>query len=238
MTIVKVEKVRLEPASGMGILIKKGKSIKMKTNILPDDLEIPKDEPKWYYQQLWYDKTWTKWQTFAEDAYGEVYNYKTKWGGIFRVKTVFKMRNIEIEKIYVREKDEVKNGYRYGPGKKGKPDAFGVADTYMQIYLCREAQKYLGSDMYSPKKVLPSKYGFPEYPNEDNGVMRCNIFVAHMATAVGAVVPKINGNLNEYPPTANEWAGVESTAKFKKIIFSTYIKGWELLPLNTYPQPG
>ncbi len=84
--------------------------------------------------------------------------------------------------------------------------------------------------------MLPAQYGFPGYPNEGSSIIRCNIFVAHRATAAGASVPKINGFFNEYPPLANEWAGIEDTSIFPGN--PTYIQSWPILPVAKKPQPG
>ena len=88
--------------------------------------------------------------------------------------------------------------------------------------------------LYSYQGTVPAAHGFPEY---GTNTFKCNIFVAHRATQAGAVVPKINGLLYDYPPLANEWAGTEDTNPYWPGLQTT-IEGWPLLATPFYPQPG
>jgi hypothetical protein len=55
-------------------------------------------------------------------------------------------------------------------------------------------------------------------------------------------VPPINGWDYEWPPLANEWAGIEHTSFYppgdEVEGFTIYIPGWPILEPNTRPQPG
>jgi hypothetical protein len=225
-----------------GVLVKTGESVMFSANIFPSNIPLPIGEPRWYYQQRQGDGSWSGWISFGEAATGSQYTHITAMGGIFRVKARLSIGSTTLEKIYERKKNEYIDNppvgleHWYGFGKIGDPDTYGVADTQIQIDLCREAQTFLGSDMYASWHVLPALYGFPEYPIAGNSVIRCNIFVAHRGVAAGAVVPHINGFFNEYPPLANEWAGIEDTSIWPGD--PTHIEGWPLLPPLTAPQPG
>jgi len=150
--------------------------------------------------------------------------------GIFQLRAVaFGNQYFE----YKRQNGEKIGSVTYGPGQRGAPDCIGVCDKQIQIDICREAQRFYASTVYAGENVLPAQYGFPEYPASGNSIIRCNIFVAHRCTAVGAIVPKINGNFFEYPPLANEWAGIEETGA----PIPTYIQRWPIV-LAEMPQPG
>jgi len=187
----------------------------------------------WKQRQLKGDGTYTEWSNISAQATGTKFEHTTAAGGIFQIKAIITNGG---EHEYKRKKDEKIGNFEYGPGKKDQPDCIGVCDTQIQITICRETQNFYGSEIYAGWNVLPAQHGFPEYPASGNSVMRCNIFVAHRATVRGAVVPKINGFFNEYPPLANEWAGIEDTSIWPGD--PTRIAGWPILPSATYPQPG
>jgi len=187
----------------------------------------------WQYRQRKSDGTYEDWADFGTHGTGTKFEHTTGTGGIFQVKAVITNGG---EHEYKRKKNEKMGNFEYGPGKKDQPDSIGVCDTQIQIAICREAQSFYGSEVYAGWNVLPAQHGFPEYPASGNSVIRCNIFVAHRATVAGAVVPKINGFFNEYPPLANEWAGIEDTSIWPGD--PTHIAGWPILSSATYPQPG
>lgn len=187
----------------------------------------------WQFRQRKADGTYEDWADFGTHGTGTKFEHTTATGGIFQVKAVITNGG---EHEYKRKKNEKIGNFEYGPGKKDQPDSIGVCDTEIQIAICREAQNFYGSEIYAGWNVLPAQHGFPEYPASGNSVIRCNIFVAHRATVAGAVVPKINGFFNEYPPLANEWAGIEDTSIWPGD--PTHIAGWPILSSATYPQPG
>jgi hypothetical protein len=187
----------------------------------------------WQFRQRKADGSYEDWVDAGGQCTGTKFECAFALAGIFQVKAV--IANVG-EYEYKRKKDEKIGSFEYGRGKKYEPDCVGVCNTQIQIDICREAQRFYGDTSYHLNNVVPAQYGFPEYPATGNSIIRCNIFVAHRATAVGAVVPKINGFFNEYPPLANEWAGIEDTSILPGD--PTYINGWPILPSSTYPQPG
>jgi hypothetical protein len=229
-----------------GVIVKKGDTLTINLNgNNQSSTALFAGQPAWKYQQLKPDGTYTDWQAFGTGGTGSQFDYITTTSGIFQVEVVFFGDDAKAVK-YVRKKDELKtsNGYM-GPGRKGAPDSFGVCDTQKQIDIRNEAKRYLGSPAYASNMLVPAEYGFAAYLAIPTGI-RCNIFVAHRCCAVGATVPAINyglgltsGNpgLNSYPPSANQWAGIESTSHIP-LNFTTVITGWPLLSTDTFPQPG
>jgi hypothetical protein len=217
------------PATGVDV--KKGDTLSIS---LFGNSETPittgPSQPTWKYRQMKSDGTYTDWQLFGATGVGAVFDYTTSKSGIFQVEAVFYGNDANAAK-YVRKKDESP----LGRGLKGQPDSFGVCDTQTQLNIRNEALSFLGSTAYRSDKIVPAQYGFSMFGTNKNEVMRCNIFVAHRCCAVGATVPAINGIFHDYPPTANQWAGVESASH---IYFTTAISGWPLLGSNTFPQPG
>ena len=108
-----------------------------------------------------------------------------------------------------------------------------MVDLPIQLSIVNAARNYLGRGDYWKNAVLPAAYGFPAYPA---GTDKCNIFVAHRAVEAGATVPAISGWLNEYPPTANQWAGTEDTNDLLPGT-QTGIDHW-ILENTLHPQPG
>ncbi len=123
---------------------------------------------------------------------------------------------------YLRKADETGEGHTVSWSIKGKPDAIGVTDTAIQIAIKRSAAINLGSSAYDKNTNHP-----PSFPS---GTNKCNLFVADKCNDAGATVPWLNGNnpFKPYPPTANQWAGIDPIT----------IPKWTLLPANTPPQPG
>ncbi len=171
------------------------------------------------------------------DCSGPKFDWTPTTSGIFQVEAVFFSDDANAVK-YVRKQDELKtsNG-PMGPGKKGDPDSLGICDTQMQVNIRNEADRYLGSVAYASNVTISPEYGFSGFGTTGNAIIRCNIFVAHRCCAVGATVPVINGGVNNYPPLANQWAGIKSTSHIP-FNFSTVIAGWPLLSGDSFPQPG
>ncbi len=184
----------------------------------------------WEFRKLKNDKTYGMWRYLGD---GTKCEYTFDDAGIYQVKATYLLTGEEF--FYTRRKNEVLNGFQYGPGLKGERDVIGICDSQIQINLCRESQKFYGSTAYESTVTVPAQYGFPEILGSPSSI-RCNFFVAHRGAAVGAVVPKINGWWNEYPPLANEWAGIEDTSIIPGD--STYIQRWPILPIIQDPQPG
>lgn len=226
---IALEAVELVGAPRTGLVVLKGGDVTMKTSVYPASYVLPPGEPKWMYQRRMRGKSWDDWTAFSEDAQELTYTHATDLSGIFRVKAVLHLsESMSIERVFTREEDESN-----GLGKVGEPDAFGVADTQWQVEFSALARTWLGSTNYPYDGVVSADYGFPEYPANS---YKCNIFVAHRAVEAGAVVPTISGFLNEYPPTANQWAGTEYT--HSPIPWDlTYISHW-VLEDSAYPQPG
>ena len=197
-----------------------------------DSLE---DVITWEFCQRLANGQYTEWESFGEHATGSKFTHTPQIGGIYRVRAnLGSIASFE----FLRKEDEKGGDYnwKFGPGVKGEPDLIGVCYKQIQIDRCKEAQGFYASEEYAARFVVPAQYGFPEYPASGNSVIRCNIFVAHRATAGGAVVPKINGFFNEYPPLANEWAGIEDTSVWPGD--PTHIENWPILSSTTRPQPG
>lgn len=239
---VQIAAVDIDDAPTNGVIVLTGSTVTLRTTVFPLDVQLPESEPKWFYQFKQGNGRWSSWMSYGVDAHGLEFVHTTSQGGIFRAKAVLTIGGCILESHYERKRDEAIINPpwgvppSYGPGRKGYPDAYGVADSQIQIAICREAQMYYGSTNYDPGVAVPALYGFPAFPASGNSIIRCNLFVAHRATAVGAVVPKINGNFFEYPPLANEWAGIEDTNIWPGN--PTFIERWLLLPMATPPQPG
>jgi hypothetical protein len=222
-----------EAISTNGILIKKGEVIEVAlAESWFDQQKQFENMISWEFRQRNSDGSYDEWDGFWPDCKGTKFETTMATSGIFQIRALITNNG---EHYYARKMDEKIGRLAYGPGKKGDPDCIGVCDTQIQIDICREAQKFYGSEAYAASNVLPAQYGFPAYPTSGNSIIRCNIFVAHRATAAGAVVPKINGYFNEYPPLANEWAGLEDTGAPG---IPTYISHWKLSVTSDKPQPG
>ncbi|HXI84036.1 MAG TPA: hypothetical protein VNL17_08105 [Verrucomicrobiae bacterium] len=228
---VTIKKQGTSGAPTDGLIVKTGDTLEIQ---LKDGSSLSNDL-SWYYQQLKSDGTWTSWTDFGSQGHEYKFEYTTASGGIFSVKAAYSSNGKQTDFIYTRQRDERKKpGGQYGNGKKGAPDAVGVADTQMQIDIRNKAKAFLSSFQYSYPEIVPAAYGFPEF---GTNTLKCNIFVAHMAVAAGAVVPKINGFSFEYPPLANQWAGTQDTDQ-SELGVQTTIDNWTLLPSNANPQPG
>jgi hypothetical protein len=224
-----------ESVAENGVLTKTGEVLEFALSpTLFDTEKLLESDIYWLHRELQADATYGPWTYFGLNGRGTKFEQSMAFGGIYQIKAEFIDGSAEY--LYTRKKDEKIGTFEYGPGKKGNPDSIGICDNQIQIDICREAQSFYGSESYSAGVVLPAQFGFPEYSNEGNAIIRCNIFVAHRATAIGAFVPKINGFFNEYPPLANEWAGVEDTSIFPGN--PTYIQSWPILPTAQNPQPG
>ena len=196
-----------------GVLVKTGEVLEFALSPTLFDVEkLLETKIYWLHCELQPDATYGPWTYFGLNGRETKFEQSMAFGGIYQIKAKF--IDGRAEYLYTRKKDEKIGKFEYGPGKKGDPDRIGICDKQIQIDTCREAQTFYGSDVYSAQFVLPAQYGFPGYPNEGSSIIRCKIFVAHRATAAGASVPKINGFFNEYPPLANEWAGIEDTSIF------------------------
>jgi hypothetical protein len=185
----------------------------------------------WDYRKFKNDGTFGSWHLLG---FGSMCEATIGSGGIYQIRVTHLASNRVF--FYLRRKDETITGVSYGPGRRGETDAIGICESQIQIDLCRESQKFYGSEKYSPWVVLPAQFGFPAFPNEGISIIRCNIFVAHRGCAAGTLIPKINGVFNEYPPLANEWAGIRDTSLLPGD--PTYIQGWPILPASEDPQPG
>ena len=73
------------------------------------------------------------------------------------------------------------DGGYMGPGRKDKPDSFGVCDTQKQVDIRNEALVYLGSPAYDPSAGVPAEYSFSAFPPNPGGTT-CNI-LSHIAVA-------------------------------------------------------
>jgi len=184
----------------------------------------------WEMCQKNMDGSYRDWISLGEVRAGTKFKYNAVYAGVYKIRA--NIKNIGVYD-YVLNEDNVIGDIRYGPGLKGDPNHIGVCDYEFQVALCREIQRFYGAVSYSPLVDLPAQYGFPLY---ESNTLRCNIFVAHRGVAAGLNVPKINGLFNDYPPLANEWAGIEATSVWSSD--PTYIKNWTLLPISTLPQPG
>jgi hypothetical protein len=183
-----------------GLVVKKGDILEFA--FAPQFLKTTKQFGNiitWQWRHLKGNGEYTEWENISTQANGTKFEHTTNKSGIFQIKAVITNSG---EYLYKRKKDEKLENFKYGSGKKNQPDCIGVCDTQIQIDICREAQTFYGSEAYAGWNALPAQYGFPAYSTSENSVIRCNIFVAHRATAAGAVVPKINGFFNEYPPLA------------------------------------
>jgi hypothetical protein len=219
-----------------GNLVKIGNSLEFALSPEYFDQEDSfEDVISWEFCQREANGQYTAWESFGEHATGANFTHTPEIGGIYRVRAnLGSIASFE----FLRKQDD-KGGthnWKFGPGLKDQPDSIGVCYKQIQINICKEAQSFYASDAYAAENVLPPEHGFPEYPASGNSVMRCNIFVAHRATAVGATVPAINGHFNEYPPLANEWAGIEDTSIWPGD--PTHIENWPILSSSTRPQPG
>ncbi len=197
--------------------------------------DLLEDVITWEFCQLEMDGEYTEWAAFGDHATGSTFTHTTEIGGIYRVRAV--VGNIGSFE-FLRKEDEKGGAYNwaFGPGLKGEPDSIGVCHKQIQIDVCKEAQSFYASEEYAARFAVPAQYGFGEYPIAEYSSIRCNIFVAHRATAAGATVPAINGYFNEYPPLANEWAGIEDTSIWPGD--PTRIENWPILSSAARPQPG
>ncbi|MCL2104770.1 MAG: hypothetical protein FWH21_06925, partial [Kiritimatiellaeota bacterium] len=185
------------------------------------------NEITWQYSQLKNDGEYTAWVNFPNNV-GKGTTFSTTMdGGIYKVRANIFGNAHE----YVWKTDEPTN---LGSKKKGDPDHIGVCDTQWQVNVRSQALSHLGSTIYAQGVALPARDGFPAVAA---GADKCNIFVAHCAHDADAIVPLINGFRNPSPPTANQWAGVEST-RYPRFLFSDVITGWPLFSAGTFPQPG
>jgi hypothetical protein len=218
-----------------GVLVKTGDIIEV---ALDEDYFAKPNEQQsrftWQLRQRKANGTFDEWADFGAHGKGTRFEHTTGTGGVFQIRALF---NGTDEVVYKRKKGERLDLFRiYGPAKKSDPESIGICDTEIQIAICRQAQTFYGSTTYAGENPLPAQYGFPAFGTSNNSIIRCNIFVAHQATAAGAVVPAINGYFNEYPPLANEWAGLEDTSIWPGD--PTFIEGWPILASDTRPQPG
>ena len=236
---IAVRKKGTAAAPDDGLIVKKGDVLEIA--LAPSWFDQDKQFDNlitWQFRQLKSDGTYTGWAAFSTDGNGTKFEYTTDTGGVFQFKAIISVTGQQQEYQYLRKKDELKTSSGYmGPGRKGQPDAVGVCDTQKQIDIRNEAKRYLGSPAYASDVSVPAEYGFSAFGTTGNAIIRCNIFVAHRCCAVGATVPAINGVFHDYPPLANQWAGVQSTSHIP-FNFTTAITGWPLLSADTYPQPG
>ncbi|MCG3148484.1 MAG: hypothetical protein PCFJNLEI_01928 [Verrucomicrobiae bacterium] len=223
---VVVKKHGTNKAPEDGLVVKTGDTLDI---ALSPDVSAEISSVIWQYRQLKSDGSYTAWATFSETA--PAFEYVTTQGGIFQVQAVLGQGPHQHEIKLLRRLTEKKPFPigKYGNGKKGEPDAVGVADTQIQIDIRNQTKQFLGANEYLYTQVVPAMYGFSQIPSN---ILKCNIFVAHQATAAGAVVPAINGYLNHYPPTANQWAGTENLDWFGQAVH------WALFPTINFPQPG
>ncbi len=228
LSCIALNSVDIEDAPDSGLVVLRGNSVTMHAHIYPDSFVPASGEPQWMCQRRKRDGTWDAWIPFSANAHGMSYTHATDQSGIFRVKAVLHLDDfLAIERMFTRRVDE-----EHGFGKAGEPDAFGVADTPFQVGFSALAREWLGSTNYPLDGIVPADHGFSEFPA---GTYKCNIFVAHRAVQAGAIVPAINGVLHDYPPTANQWAGTESTSQVLPLIQT--IDHW-VLESTMYPQPG
>jgi hypothetical protein len=208
-----------------------------------DEVKQFEDSISWQYRQLNGDGSYEEWVDFGAHGKGTKFEHNITVGGIYQVKAVFEGG---CEVTYDRDASEVLEEGQMkttiGPGLVGEADSLGVCDEQVQIDLCRKAQELFGSRKYDSQYDLPAEFGFADFPSDGNGVMRCNIFVAHVAVDAGLIVEDINGIFNSYPPLANEWANAEGT-KYNPIVFDpitdvAIIPHWKLLNISEKPQPG
>ncbi len=228
IVVIKVESVDILGAPSGGLVVENGDDVTVAAHILPDDFVPPSDEPKWYYQKLNADGTWGSWQSFGATAYGTQYVHTATESGIFRVKTVLTVGGVACEKVYERTADDP-----YSTLVEGDPDAFGVADTAIQLNVRNTAFEHLGSTYYSAAGSLPSwrdPFGLFD------GANKCNVFVADVCEGSGADVdPPTAWVYLGSPPSANNWAGMpdvnDPNAPYP-------IPNWVLLADDAAPQPG
>jgi len=194
-------------------------------------VKMLENQVTWQYCQMKNDGTYTGWVSFANGT-GTRFATVMPDGGIYKIRANFSGSSFE----YVWKNDEPTD---IGSRKEGQPNHIGVCDTQTQINIRNSALSQFGSTKYAYAVRLPGEYGFPAFTNN---TWKCNAFVAHRCTAIGATVPKINGPtvlgvlIPRGPPRANQWAGAQTTVHDGT--FSTEILGWPLLPINTFPQPG
>jgi len=195
----------------------------------------------WQFRQMKANGSYEQWADFGAHGKGSKFEHTTALGGIFQVKAIIDGGS---EFFYDRDStEEIEEEFfttTIGPGIIGEPDSVGVCDDQEQIDLCRKAQELFGSRKYDPLVAVEAEYGFPEHPASPSA-LRCNIFVAHVGVSAGLNIPKINGYFNEYPPLANEWAGIEWTGVHPtpgEFFAFSLIPNWPILLGEDKPQPG
>jgi hypothetical protein len=211
-----------------GQIIDKGTAISFNADVSNGTPDLPPNQPVWYIRQLQANGSFSNWQAFTGGAKGLDVSYAPTTGGVYQAKAVFEMDNAQPELHYIRPE----NGDANDPTcKAGQIDCFGVVDSTIQASIANTARSNYGSVAYAR-----STQWLPSY---EMGSNKCNLFVAHKATDAGAVVQWINRSVwppfNTYPPSANQWAGTQSTTRVGS---STVIPNWSLLPASSPPQPG
>lgn len=169
--------------------------------------------------------TYDDWTYVAANYRGCSAVYQTVTGGVFQVRVTaglvgdgYDLR--EYKWGYTENRD-------FGCRKRNECKAFGVCDEPWQLSLRNHAlQNYLSVE-YVPGVELEARYGFSSY---DEGLPKCNIFVAHMIVSSGLYCPALHGvHLLSicYPPTANDWCSAD-----------VGIGGWVFCQDDIRPQPG
>jgi hypothetical protein len=213
---VVAKKQGTDKAPDDGLLVKTGDTLEIM--LKPED-KLTNNSVAWQTRQLQSNGSFTSWTNYGS---GVKLDKTTTQGGIFQLKAIVTAGTDQHEYVYVRKSDD-----DYGPGRKGEPDAFGIADADVQIAIRNAAKVDLGKTTYAPW-VTGCPYGPPLIP----GIAKCNFFVSDKCDAASAPVPKINNPAHfcsqRRPPVANQWGG----------ILPATITGWALLSTTDQPQPG
>lgn len=225
-----------------GLVVKRNTEVVFEGKGLPTGPEAFADgDLIWKTAKLKHDGKWTE---YSKATKGSKVDYSCKESGIFRVKLRIKDKcEFELKRKREDRGPHPETGIMtdWGPGRKGQPDAFGVAFWEPQIGVRNAAKNYIATTSYNSLNGVPAAYGFPAVPY---GSPLCNIFVAHRAVEGGVSVPKINGRVLPgvagylfRPPVANQWAGIADT-DHTTVGIQKELLGWSDPDLTGDPEPG
>ena len=227
-----------------GALFKVGDNIEFSCSTLDQaSFPVPAQNVRWSYAARKMNGSWEPWTSFGGQGTGVSFTTTMQEAGVFRIKVAItgltgtSAPPIELELL--RNNDEIQKFFEFGPGLVGAFDCVGVAENELVGGFVREAQSFLSSRNYDPNIAVPAQYGWPAYPASGNSIIRCNLFIAHRASAAGLVVPPINGLTLTYPPVANQWAGIQD-CDWTTSTFESTIDHWNLFFQEDQPRmkPG
>lgn len=231
--VLKLQDVRVRSVrnlSSRNVLVKTGDKVNISVTALPSDTINGEKLPfRWSIRQLQHSGEYGAWSVISAGNDKSSFEYSTNAGGIFQIKVEVKVGDVDISAQLMRQSDDP-----YGSGlTKNSYDAFGVCDSSQQILMCNMAAGRLGSNewRYNASKAHPS-HGTTVAATFPEQSYKCNLFVCESGHIENDfIVPLINETgiwplKNLWPPTANQWAGVDSKT----------IPGWTIVA--TPPQPG